>query len=234
MSVRKDTCATEEIAIWECSEYMAAVLRDELKTQERAAWAISGGSSPKPLFARMASLSVEWDRVHIFFVDERCVPPDDDQSNYKMAMEHLIGPAGIGAAQVHRILGEIAPKEAASRYAAEIGKFFGQAHGAMPRFDLVHRGMGPDAHTASLFPGDPLIENRTEVAAATHVPKFHQWRVTLLPSVLLAAKHTAVYAPGNDKAEAIAKVFGGTFDPLHVPSQLGLRDSKDERWFVTG
>jgi 6-phosphogluconolactonase len=213
---------------------MAGALRDAVHSNGRAAWAISGGSSPKPLFARMASLDVAWDRVHVFFVDERCVPPEDDQSNYKMAMEHLIKPAKIGDAQVHRIIGEIDPKESAEKYAAEIAAFFGTSAGVAPAFDLVHRGMGPDAHTASLFPGDPLIEDRAGVTAATYVPKFHQWRVTLLPAVLLAAKHTAVYAPGNDKAEALARVFGGAFDPLNVPSQLGLREAKDERWFITG
>jgi 6-phosphogluconolactonase len=234
MSVRRDTFATEESAVGECSEFMLSVLRAALEKQETASLAVSGGLSPKPLFARMAAANFPWKRVHVFFVDERCVPPDNDQSNYKMVMEHLIGPAGVGAGQVHRIAGELDPKEAAAKYSAEIAQYFGLAAGATPEFDLVHRGMGPDAHTASLFPGDPLIADRSGIAAATYVPKFSQWRVTLLAGPLLAAKHTAVYAPGHDKADALARVFEGPFDLVNVPSQLGLREGKDERWFVTG
>jgi 6-phosphogluconolactonase len=100
-------------------------------------------------------------------------------------------------------LGELDPQAAAQRYSDEIRRFFGLHQGDLPRFDLVHRGMGPDAHTASLFPGDPLIEDRQGIAAATFAPQFRQWRVTLLPGVLVAAKHTVFLVTGDDKKEAL-------------------------------
>ena len=90
----------------------------------------------------------------------------------------------------------------------------------MPRFDVVHRGMGPDAHTASLFPGEPLIDDREGIAAAVYVEKFHQWRVTLLPGALLAAKHTVFLVAGDDKAEAVRAVFQEEYDPKKYPAQI--------------
>src|ERR1017187_2871530 len=90
----------------------------------------------------------------------------------------------------------------------------------MPQFDIVHRGMGPDAHSASLFPGDPLIDDRDGIAAATFAPQFDQWRVTLLPGVLLAAKHTVFLVAGQDKAEAVRAVFKEPYDPKKYPAQI--------------
>ncbi|MEI9976475.1 MAG: 6-phosphogluconolactonase [Ignavibacteriota bacterium] len=197
----------------------------------KASLAVSGGSTPKLLFQKMAATPFDWSRVHLFFVDERCVPPTDSASNYKLANENLIEPAKIPAANVHRIVGEITPPEAAGRYAAEIREFFGLRDGEMPQFDIVHRGMGPDAHTASLFPGDPLIEDRAGIAASTFAKKFGQWRVTLLPGVLLAARNTIFLVAGADKVEALHSVFYEKFDPKKYPSQLG-NDGDSVAWFL--
>src|ERR1019366_8438950 len=142
-----------------CARHIFGLLEAALATRGRASLAVSGGSTPKLMFQKMAATPFAWDRVHLFFVDERCVPPADSASNYKLANENLIAPAKIPAANVHRIEGEMAPADAAERYASEIRQFFGVSDGRMPQFDIVHRGMGPDAHTASLFPGDPLIDN---------------------------------------------------------------------------
>lgn len=180
--------------------------------------AISGGSSPKALFKELAGSPVNWSRVQLYWVDERCVPPDHEQSNYRMACEYLIVPAGIPAGNVHRVETEFAPAEAAERYAARIPDVF----------DVLHLGMGPDAHTASLFPGDRLIEDRSRTVAATYAHKFEQWRVTLCPRVLLEARHVVMYAPGADKADALRKVREGPLQPLLYPAQLlRLRERVD-------
>jgi 6-phosphogluconolactonase len=132
---------------------------------------------------------------------------------------------------VHRIVGEIAPPDAAERYAAEICEFFGLHDGQMPQFDIIHRGMGPDAHTASLFPGDPLINDRAGIAASTFAKKFNQWRVTLLPGVLLAARNTVFLVAGEDKVDALHSVFHAPYDPMKFPSQLA-NDGDSVTWFL--
>jgi 6-phosphogluconolactonase len=214
-----------------CALHIFDLLKDALAIRGRASLAISGGSTPKLLFQKMAAAGFPWGGVHLFFVDERCVPPADSASNYKLAYENLIAPANIPASNVHRVIGEIAPSEAAERYSAEIRDFFGLHAGEMPQFDIVHRGMGPDAHTASLFPGDPLIDDRTGIAAATFAKKFNQWRVTLLPGVLLAARNTVFLVAGADKVDALSAVFHGKYDPRKYPSQLG-NDGDSVTWFL--
>ena len=152
-----------------CAHHIVGRIEEALSGQEFAAIAISGGSSPKEMFGIVARTRLAWDKVHVFWVDERCVPPTDDQSNYKMAEQYLIQPAHIPQRNVHRVCGEFTPQAAAKRYIDEIREFFGLGDGEMPRFDLIHRGMGPDAHTASLFPGEPLIDDREGIAAPVHV-----------------------------------------------------------------
>lgn len=230
MSACRVVSPSDAAAAEACAREMLTLVAAARDGAGRASVAISGGSSPKPMFASMAAARFDWTGVHVFFVDERCVPPTDSASNYKMANEYLLLPAKIPSDQVHRILGELEPHEAARQYAEEIAAFFGESS---PRFDVIHRGMGPDAHTASLFPGDPLIDDRTRVTAATFAAKFNQWRVTLLPAALLAAKHTLVLAPGADKAEALAHVFGAEHDPKKYPAQLGLNEGIEMTWFVT-
>lgn len=198
--------------------------------QAHASLAVSGGSTPKLLFEALAKSKLSWDRVHLFWVDERAVPPTDPQSNYKLAEESLIAPAGIPADNIHRIRAEIAPELAAKRYAEEIREFFG----ALPQFDVVQLGMGPDAHTASLFPGEPLIEDRKGIAAAVFAQKVPRWRVTLLPGVLLAARNTVFLVAGEDKAPAVRAVFSDSYDPQRLPAQIVQRDGRSVYWFLDG
>ncbi|MGB9611442.1 MAG: 6-phosphogluconolactonase, partial [Bryobacteraceae bacterium] len=139
---------------------------------------------------------------------------------------------GQAPQNVHRVEGELPPGEAARRYEAEIRSFFRLAPGALPQFDVIHRGLGADAHTASLFPGEPLIEDREGIAAAVWVEKLSAWRITLLPGVLLNARHTVVLATGADKAEALRNVFLAPHEPKQFPGQLGLREGLAMTWFL--
>ena len=215
-----------------CAHHVVSVLDEMLAGEELATFAISGGSTPRILFDQLAHVKLAWNRVHIFWVDERCVPPTDPQSNYKLANDHLIQAAHIPQRNIHRVMGEIDPPNAATRYAAEIREFFGLDQDELPHFDLVHRGMGPDAHTASLFPGDPLIDDREGIAAAVFAEKFHQWRVTLLPGALLAAKHTIFLVAGADKAEMVRAVFNEEYDPKKYPAQIASHHGRGVAWFL--
>jgi 6-phosphogluconolactonase len=232
MSVRWHTYPDAAAAADACCHHVIGRLEEALSGQEFATFAVSGGSTPKLLFQRLADSPFRWDRVHLFWVDERCVPPTDDASNYKLANDYLIHPAHIPQRQVHRIYGEMAPQAAAARYADEIRDFFGLEEGQMPPFDVVHRGMGPDAHSASLFPGDPLIDDREGTAAATFVEKFNSWRVTLLPGALLAARHTVFLVAGADKEEAVRAVFEEEYDPKKYPAQIASHHGRGVTWFL--
>jgi len=194
--------------------------------------AVSGGSTPRLLFDALARAEFAWPRLHLFWVDERMVPPTQEESNYRLAEQHLIHPAGIPAANIHRIAGELEPAVAAARYASEVREFFHLAPGEAPRFDVIHRGKGADAHTASLFPGEPLIHDRSGIAAAVWVEKLARWRVTLLPGVLLAARNTLMLVSGADKVPALRKVFLEPYDPLRYPAQLGVPDGKGMSWYL--
>src|SRR5205807_7982193 len=136
--------------------------------------ALSGGSTPRALYKLVAERAVsepalrgiDWRNVHLFFGDERCVPPNDAQSNYRMARESLLSNAALGAARVHRIHAELPPEKAAQQYEADLKQHFG---GALPRFDLILLGLGPDGHTASLFPGTAALQEATRWVIANSV-----------------------------------------------------------------
>lgn len=232
MSVHWYTATNPAGAAEACAHHVISVLDEVIAGREFATFAVSGGSTPRLLFQKLAGTRFPWERVHLFWVDERCVPPTDPASNYKLTDDYLIRPAHIPHRNIHRIIGEIAPKVAAERYAAEIREFFGLEQDEMPHFDLVHRGMGPDAHTASLFPGDPLIDNRDDITAAVFAPQFNQWRVTLLPGPLLAASHTVFLVAGADKAESVRAVFKEEYDPKKYPAQIASHHGRGVAWFL--
>ena len=223
---------TPEEAAQTCAQHILALLDEALSGERDATFAVSGGSTPKLLFDRLSAVRFAWDRVHLFWVDERAVPPTDPQSNYRLAEEHLITPAHIPRRNVHRIHAELRPDVAAQRYVEEIREFFGSDGGELPSFDVMQRGMGADAHTASLFPGEPLIDDREGIAAAVYVEKLSQWRITLLPGVLLAARHTAMLVCGADKAEAVRDVFSGEYDPKRYPAQIVSHHGRRVHWFM--
>lgn len=222
---------TPEESARDCSAFILEKMTETLSVAARASLAISGGSTPKLLFAEMAKAAFDWSRVHIFWVDERCVPSTDSQSNFKMADETLLQAAKIPQANIHRVYGELPPEEGAKRYIAEIKGFFNLGEGRVPVFDVLHRGMGPDCHTASLFPGEPLIADRGGIAAHVWVEKMKMDRVTLLPGVLLAAKNTVLQVAGTDKADALRQVLKEPEDYFRYPCQIASRDEK-AIWFL--
>jgi 6-phosphogluconolactonase len=188
------------------------------------------------MFPELAKAKLSWRDIHMFFVDERGVPPTDPQSNYLLAEQFLIRPAHIPKANVHRVYAELRPDEAAKQYVDEIRNFFGLGSdtrsGELPHFDVVHRGVGSEAHTASLFPGEPLIDDRENIVAAVYVEKVAQWRITMLPGVLLAARHTVMLVAGEDKAEAVHAIFEEPYDPKKYPAQISAHHGRSVTWFL--
>src|SRR5437016_6340819 len=232
MSVHWHSYPDARAAAEASARHILTLLDDVLSGKERATMAVSGGSTPKLLFEALVKARYRWDRVHLFWVDERAVPPADAQSNYRLAEESLITPAHMPRRNVHRIHSELMPERAAEHYIDEIRAFFDLEDGDLPRFDVIQQGMGPDAHTASLFPGEPLIEDREHIAAAVYAAKIPQWRITLLPGVLLKARHTVFLVSGEDKAHAVHSVFQDDYDPLRLPSQVIAHHARSVTWFL--
>lgn len=191
--------------------------------------AVSGGSTPRLMFESMARRGFDWNGVELFWVDERMAPPTDALSNYRMTREALLDKIGLPAERIHRIMGERTPDDAAANYVAEIVRVFGLSRGELPIFDVIQRGMGPDCHTASLFPGEALILNETDIAAAVWAPKLGQHRVTLLPGVLKRARQTLCLVSGADKAAALRQVWEYPTDTVQRPAQIA---SPEMAWYV--
>lgn len=226
---------TAEAAAAACGDRILELLGRARKDRGEASIAFSGGTTPRLMFQTMAKRSFDWRGIRIFQVDERCVPPDNELSNFRMIRESLLDATGIKTddeeGQVHRIRGELIPAEAARLYVDDIRRSFQLNLAELPVFDVIARGMGPDGHTASLFPGEPLIGDRGGIAAAVFVEtqKSAPHRITLLRGVLERARHTLCLAAGEDKAEAISRVLRGPFDPNRTPAQIA---SPDTVWYT--
>lgn len=210
----------------------AAFVLDVLKAADKPTTiAISGGTTPKLLFQDLARSEFDWSNVHVFWVDERCVPPTDSASNFKLANDAWFVPAKFPAANIHRVFGELEPSVGGKKYADELIEFFKLSPGEIPVFDILHRGMGADGHTASLFPGNELVHDRTGIATNVWVEKTKMHRVTLLPAVLMAARQTVLQVSGHDKADALKSVLQGPEDWMQFPCQIASRDAK-ATWFL--
>ncbi|MGH7655390.1 MAG: 6-phosphogluconolactonase [Gemmatimonadaceae bacterium] len=190
--------------------------------------ALSGGSTPHALFALLASPAysrrVEWPRVHLFWGDERCVPPDDESSNYRMARETLIDHVPLPPENVHRMRGEDPPAAAAERYEQELRAAFATPTGApraepRSRFDLVLLGLGTNGHTASLFPHLRAVHEHKRWVVAEDVEMLQMWRVTLTPDVINAAAEILFLVSGHEKAPVLRRVLRGPRMVDDLPAQ---------------
>jgi 6-phosphogluconolactonase len=187
------------------------VVRHSLTTTGICNIALSGGSTPKALFALIADRvqnspdlrSIDWDKLHFFFGDERSVPPDHADSNYGMVRASLLKNGAIPESTVHRVHAERSPAEAADEYERELREHFN----GDPKFDLIFLGMGPDGHTASLFPDTPALNETERFVVANHVPKFNADRITVTYLVLNAAQNVLFLVAGEDKQHALKSVL---------------------------
>ena len=196
--------------------------------------ALSGGTTPRRVYELLASddylTQVTWANVHVFFGDERTVPPDHADSNYRMANEALLSLVALPAENVHRIDGVGDAAANASQYESELREFFGDA--AWPRLDLVMLGMGDDGHTASLFPGTTALAEERAWVVANWVEKFQTWRITLTAPAINAARRVLFLVTGAAKAERLREVLRGERDTARLPSQLIHPRDGTLEWFV--
>lgn len=200
----------------------------------RCAVALAGGSTPRAMLTRLArpprSEAVDWARLHVFWGDERCVPPDMDASNYRLAADALLGSVLIPPDNIHRIRGEARPTRAALIYEDEMRAYFRTSQ--LPVFDLVLLGLGGNGHTASLFPGTAALRERERWAVAQYVEVVGMWRVTLTPPIINNAAQVTFLVAGADKAAALAHVLRGPYEPDVWPAQLIQPTHGGPLWLV--
>ena len=188
--------------------------------------AISGGTTPKAMFELLASplepyvKQVLWDKLDLYWVDERCVPPTDVESNYRMTNRAMLLKVPIPEERIHRMEGELAPEVAAARYEAAIRNGFKLEGAETPTFDLIMLGMGDDGHTASLFPHTEALNDMTHLVVANHVPQKDTWRITLTWPVINQGREVAFLVEGDKKAQVLHEVFEGPYQPETYPSQI--------------
>jgi 6-phosphogluconolactonase len=191
---------------------VAKLLREAIATRGAATLALAGGSTPRAMHEALATLpDVDWARVSVYFGDERCVPPDHADSNYRMARESLLTRVPIPDENVHRMLGEFSDREAAARAYAQL---------VPPALDVIVLGIGEDGHTASLFPGSPALDERERLVLPVLGPKPPPERLTLTPPVLERARCLLMLASGAAKAEAVGRALEGPLDTHTTPAQL--------------
>lgn len=208
------------------AEYFVDSARAAVSARGKARIAISGGSTPKKAFGLLADpaepylKAMPWEQLEIFWVDERCVPPDDKDSNYRMTREALLEKVPLKPGQVFRMEGELDPQEAAARYETAIRGQFRLEGAEVPTFDVLSLGMGDDGHTASLFPHTEAIHELGRIVVANHVPQKDTWRITLTWPVIVQARDIFFLIGGKDKADPLHRVLEGPYDPETLPSQL--------------
>jgi 6-phosphogluconolactonase len=208
------------------AEMFASITAAAVKARGLARVAISGGGTPKAMFALLADRTrpyfaeVPWEKLQLFWVDERCVPPTDAESNYRMTNQAMLSHVPLPATQVFRMEGELDPEIAAARYEATIRNAFKLEGAETPTFDLVLLGMGDDGHTASLFPHTEALNEMSRIVVANHVPQKDTWRISLTWPVINRGREVAFLIEGEAKAELLHDVLLGVYDPESKPSQL--------------
>jgi 6-phosphogluconolactonase len=215
----------KDLALW-AAQYFVEMAEEAVAGRGRARIAISGGTTPRAVFELLADPNqpwrsrMPWEDLDLYWVDERAVPPDHKESNYRMTREAMLDHVPLRSGQIHRIEGELEPEVAAARYEAELRNSFHLKGAAMPRFDLVALGLGSDGHTASLFPFTGALHELNRLATANHVPDRNTWRITLTWPVINYASSVFFLISGADKAAVVKEVLTGPYDPERLPCQL--------------
>lgn len=215
------------------AEHFLDVYQRSVTARGRFCVALSGGSTPRYLHRLLASEAfsrrIDWAEVELYWGDERCVPPDHPDSNYRMARQTLIDLVPIPQTNVHRILAELDPQVAAADYERVLEAGFTAEDS---RFDLILLGMGGDGHTASLFPGSAALDVRDRLVVANYVEKLSAWRITFTALFINTAAHVVFMVTGEEKADALRAVLKGEHHPQKLPAQFIKPENGELLWIV--
>ena len=219
------------------AEHLVTVAVSSIDDHGSFSVALSGGSTPRPAYEQVATMELasqlDWSHIHVFWGDERCVAAHHPDSNYGMAREALLDHIPIPTRNVHRVLGELAPAEAASRYEETLRHFFSpEQEGEAVTFDLVLLGMGTDGHTASLFPRSELLAEKSRWVASDQVGETAGWRITLTPPAINAARQVTFLVSGRAKAKTVQQVLRGARQPRLLPAQIVRPKSGNLTWLL--
>ena len=217
------------------AEETAHIAGEAICTHGEFTVCLSGGSTPAATYDLLATrfrLSVDWKEVQFFWGDERCVPPDNPESNFGMANRTMLSKLGLRPDQVHRMRGEDPPAAAAKAYEDALRKRFGLGVNDVPRFDLVMLGLGGNRHTASLFPGDPAIHETQRLVVAVNVDAEPRNRLTITPPVINNAHCVMFLAAGQGKAAAVKDILEGPRDPDKFPAQIVAPQNGEVIWLL--
>jgi 6-phosphogluconolactonase len=208
--MKRDVIRTQNF-VHDAAEFILQHARTALAERDQFRIALSGGNTPRPIYTEFARIGRElpWERVFFTFGDERCVPPDDPQSNFRMAREFLFVPGAVPEKSIARMRGEIDPQIAAQEYQDNLDLLAAQRGEMIYRHDLILLGMGDDGHTASLFPGTAALEEKTRKVAANFVPKFDSWRITFTFPLINQARHVCFLANASKNTARLEKVLQG-------------------------
>ncbi len=221
---RMSTLADPEAVAVRAARDIAAQLGRAVQQRGRAHLALSGGGTPERTYELLAESMESWEAVEVWFADERCVAPEDEQSNYRMAAQKLLQRIPIAPQAIHRMQGELGPEEGARRYAEELRDRLGEQGTLVPVIDLIVLGIGPDGHVASLFPGAPTLDAQEhELCLSVHdSPKPPPQRITLSLAMLRTAHRCLLLATGPSKTDAVSAALGTP--TKHVPASLLRRE----------
>jgi len=197
--------------VQDAAEFILQHARTALAERDQFRIALSGGNTPRPIYTELARIGrdLPWERIYFTFGDERCVPPEDEQSNFHMARETLFIPAPVPEKSIARMRGEIDPQIAAQEYQDGLDLLAAQRGEIIYQHDLILLGMGDDGHTASLFPGTAALEEKKRRVVANFVPKFDTWRITFTFPLINQARHICFLANANKNTALLEKVLQG-------------------------
>jgi 6-phosphogluconolactonase len=232
MAIIKTYPDSKTLAI-EAASHVVECARDAISNHGFFSLVLAGGFTPRATYEVLATVEfvqrIEWEKVHIFWGDERCVSPNHEDSNYRMAFEILLKHLPIPVKQIYRMKGEIEPKEAAKEYENWLQSFFG---GRAPRFDLILLGLGDDGHTASLFPDTRAVSETKRLVLDNYVKKLSTWRLTMTPQLINQAINVAFLVSGEGKAAILRRVLAGRYTPEEIPAQIIRPEHGNMRWLL--